>query len=235
MKTENFAQSSEIQDEDISTNDLSKPRLRGVSHLIGAIVALPMSWVLYHSSTAEHSLGALIYSFSLVGLLATSATYHVPQWNPTSRAIMRRIDHAMIFVLIGGSYTPFLLALWDKIHPIYAILILGGCALGFVRSLISKPQSSSRSKPLRALTYGSLGVSGVLLTSPMYEHFGPYPISMILIGGAVYLTGAMAYAFKRPNPIQGTFEYHEVFHTFVLIAAAIHYLAIEDLVTRSSS
>ena len=213
---------------DNSTPELVKPRLRGVSHLLGAILSVPFGVGLYQAARPEFSFSVLIYCLSLFALLATSACYHVPYWDPEKRAFLRKLDHAMIFVLIGGSYTPFLSVLGENVHPIYHLLIFAGSIIGIFKSLFIQ----SKSRVLRILSYGGLGLAGLLIVPEMYLHLGVYPLTLILTGGLSYLVGTAAYALKRPNPITGYFEYHEVFHFFVLIAAALHFTAIREVTTR---
>ena len=90
--------------------DVPKPKLRGVSHALGAVIALPSALWLYSSATnISAQIGALIYGLSLVGLLSVSAIYHTFRWSEVMRLHMRRLDRSMIFVLTAGTQTPFLL------------------------------------------------------------------------------------------------------------------------------
>jgi hemolysin III len=207
--------------------DLVKPKLRGVLHLIGALIALPAVVALYRQSSDALSFASLIYSISLVGLLATSATYHVPDWSPKRRGLLRKIDHAMIFVLIGGSFLPFLVALGGKVFFAFPWLIALGTLVGVLRSLFMEVSS----KAVRAASYGSLGLAGLLLIPSIYQHLGPQPLTLVLVGGAIYGLGATTYARKTPNLVKGIFEYHELFHLCVNIAAGLHFWAIWGVVS----
>lgn len=207
--------------------ELIKPKLRGVLHLIGALIALPASIVLCRQSSEEYLIASLVYSFALVSLLSTSATYHVPNWSAKYRARLRKLDHAMIFILIGGSFLPFLVALIDKTFILFPWLIGLGTLVGVLRSLFMNVST----KVVRALTYGSLGLAGLLLIPSIYEHISGQALTLVLMGGLIYLLGATAYALKRPNFVPGIFEYHELFHLCVNIAAILHFWAIWGVVT----
>ena len=204
----------------------SKPKLRGVLHLIGAVIALPACITLYSSSQVNYQSATLMYSIALVSLLSISALYHVPKWSPLRRALLRRVDHAMIFVLIGGTYFPFLSALDGDTALLFGWVVCGGTFIGVGRSLLMR----AKSKILRVISYGSLGLVGVFLMPAIYQQLGPYPMWMIIGGGAIYLIGALAYAFKKPNPVKNIFEYHECFHLCVNIAATLHFMAVWSVV-----
>ena len=203
-----------------------KPKLRGVLHLIGAVIALPACTLLYQVSDPNHRGSAMIYGIALVTLLSISAFYHIPKWSPTRRAFLRRVDHAMIFVLIGGTYVPFLSCLDEGTATLFGWVVLSGTVIGVGRSLLMR----AKSKILRVISYGSLGLVGIFLMPQIYRQLGGYPMGMILGGGAIYGIGAMAYAFKKPNPIKNIFEHHEVFHLCVNIAATIHFMAVWDVI-----
>lgn len=208
-------------------HELIKPKLRGVLHLIGALIALPAGVLLCQHASEALQNAALIYSASLVCLLATSATYHVPDWSPARRALLRKLDHAMIFILIGGSFLPFLVALTGKVFIAFPWLIGLGTLIGVLRSLFM----SASTKVVRAASYGSLGLAGLLLIPAILEHLGAQALTLVLVGGAIYGLGATAYARKRPNLLRGVFEYHELFHLCVNIAATLHFWAIWGVVT----
>ena len=131
----------------------------------------------------------------------------------------------MIFVLIGGTYVPFLSCLDQDTALLFGWIVFTGTCVGVGRSLLIQ----AKSKVLRVLSYGSLGMVGLFLLPQIYQQLGGYPMGMILGGGAVYGIGALAYALKKPNPIKHIFEHHEVFHLCVNIAATIHFLAVWDV------
>jgi len=166
-------------------------------------------------------LAATTFGLSLAVMLATSAAYHVPKWSPGVRGFLQRIDHAMIFVLIGGTYVPFLAAMGDHIPDAYGWLILAGTVAGVVRSLVVR----AKTKMGRVVSYGVLIVASVLVLPRIQMVLGNGITALILAGCLIYGVGAVAYARKSPNPWKGVFGHHELFHLAVIIGAMCHYAA----------
>ena len=184
--------------------------------------------MVYQSESRHAALMALIYCLSVTALFGTSALYHRVHWNPTQRAWMRRLDHTMIFFLIAGTYTPLAaIKLDQEVSTFVLYTVWLSAALGSILKLvwITAP------KWLAALLYLSLGWFAVYTMPSLYERVGWGCVSLLMIGGVFYTLGALAYVFKRPNPLPSTFGYHEIFHAFVIIAAAFHYAAILKVIT----
>ena len=208
---------------------LVKPRLRGVSHEIAAVVALVAGAVLvWHTRSAAARHGAMVYAACLTALFAISAAYHRPTWKPRARQWMRRLDHAGIFLLIAGTYTPMCLALAPHDGHLLRAVVWAGAAAGVLQSLlwITAP------KPLIAVIYVVLGWSVIPYVPRMYAITGAWPLALLLAGGVVYSLGAVVYARKRPDPAPAVFGYHEVFHALVIAAAALHFAAVTRVVTH---
>lgn len=206
--------------------DLSlRPRLRGVLHQWGAVVALVAGVVAVAVAPAGVARSATaIYVASVVALLTVSAIYHrIPWRNPRARARMRRVDHAMIFVLIAGTYTPFAAVVLDgAMSTILLATVWGGAIAGIVVSIlwIGAPRA------ITAGLYLAVGWAGVVAFPRLAEEMGPGPIALLAAGGALYTAGAVIYARKRPDPAPLTFGYHEIFHTLVLAALTLHFAAV---------
>lgn len=201
-----------------------KPKLRGVIHQYGFFVALLLGpLMVWQTDSAEQRFATTIYSLSLALLLGTSAVYHRVNWDETMRPWMRRLDHTMIFVLIAGTYTPFV---YTEVSPSIGSLVLSVAWGSVLLGAIIKLAWPTAPKWLSTLVYLSLGWVGVFLLPHLIETWGWSAVRWIVAGGALYTIGALAYAFKRPNIVQGVFGYHEVFHTFVVFAAACHYHAV---------
>ena len=205
-----------------------KPRFRGIPHLIGAIVAFPATYFLVQA--AQPGLftdAALIYGGCLCALLTSSATYHTPYWPKAIRGRLRTLDHAMIYVLIGGSYVPFIVTLGENAPGYIKYLVAIGSALGLLQALLWRRAP----RAVRTGAYVVLGYLATLLMEPMYTHLGPDIFWLILSGGACYTIGAIVYAKRFPNPNPNTFGYHEIFHCLVDLAAALHYIAMWRILT----
>lgn len=203
----------------------AKPRLRGVLHTWGFVVAVPAGVLLValaDDGRARLALG--VYALGLAGLLGTSALYHRVTWaDPARRTWMRRLDHSMIFVLVAGTLTPFAaLVLEGGLATTLLVVVWAGAVLGVGVSLLWP----GAPKPLTAALYLALGWAGAVTGPGLWEEAGPGAVVLVAAGGVLYSLGAVAYAAGRPNPVPGVFGYHEVFHALVLGAAACHYAAV---------
>ncbi|MGI8595202.1 MAG: PAQR family membrane homeostasis protein TrhA [Solirubrobacteraceae bacterium] len=201
-----------------------KPRFRGVTHQYAFFVSLVVGVVLIaFAPTGEARLACAIYAFSVSGLFGTSALYHRITWSPRARRWMRRLDHAMIFVLIAGTYTPFaLLALDGTFSTIVLVGVWGGALGGTVLQLawIDSP------KWLTAGVYVSLGCFAILAGPELVSELGVLAVVLVGIGGALYTAGAVVYTVERPDPAPAVFGYHEIFHVLTIAAALAQFAAI---------
>ncbi len=203
---------------------LPKPRLRGVSHQWGFFASLIAGAILIVAAQGPREVLAMsIYAFSLSALLGTSALYHRVDWEPGPRRWMRRLDHTMIFVLIAGTYTPFALLVMEGTTAELILIVVWATALaGAVLNLAwwNAPKWFS------ALVYVATGWVAIAALPQLWERIGPVGVGMLALGGALYTAGAIVYATKRPDPSPEVFGYHEIFHLFVIAAAAIQYATI---------
>jgi hemolysin III len=202
-----------------------KPRLRGVSHEWAFFVSLFLGGgLIVAAETPEARLAVTIYAVSLSALLGTSALYHRVDWTrPKMRLWMRRLDHSMIFFLIAGTYTPFALLVLDG--PL-ADAILAVVWIGAVAGAVVEMVWIEHPKWVAALVYMSLGWVAVVPFPALWSEMGAAGTLLVAAGGLLYTAGAVVYATQRPNPNPLVFGYHEVFHLFVIAAAAAHFAAI---------
>ena len=205
-----------------------KPRMRGVSHQVGALVAAAaVAALVAVAPTSLAAWAAGIYGFSLVALLAISAAYHRPHWGVVGRQRMRRLDHSAIFVLIAGTYTPFCLLVLPPSAGIQLLAVAwGGAALGVLQSNIWP----AAPKALKAALYVALGWILVTQWGALGASLTSSELALLGAGGLTYTVGALVYAVKRPSPFPKVFGYHEVFHALVLVAAALQFIAITGVV-----
>jgi hemolysin III len=207
----------------------AKPVLRGVFHQYAFFAALAAGIVLVAlAEGARARTGAWIYAGSLALMFGCSALYHRVPWRSTSvRAWMRRLDHSGIFLLIAGTYTPFALLVFDgPLATLLLVLVWVGAAAGIVLNLawIDAPRW------LIAGVYLGLGWLGVLALPQLFSGAGIAWATLVIVGGALYTVGAVAYATQWPNPAPGVFGFHEVFHLLVIAAAATQYVAVSAVV-----
>jgi hemolysin III len=194
-----------------------KPLLRGVSHEIAfflAVVATCALVVGQRSETAARA--ALVFGGSLVFLFGISALYHRVDWQPSARQRMRRLDHAAIFVLIAGGYTPlFSLVPEEGGGHVALIAIWVGALVGVFKSL-AWPNAPKWITALLCVALGWAVVGQVVARAP---RVGWLPLSLLIASGSIYSLGALVYALKKPDPFPRVFGYHEVFHAIVIVAS----------------
>jgi hemolysin III len=204
------------------------PRLRGLLHAWAFWFAVAAAVTLIAvAPDARARIAAVIYGIGLCALFGASATYHRWRGNPRWKPILRRIDHSTIFVFIAASYTPIsLLVLNDPLRVIVLASVWVGALAGVVMSIawINAPRA------LVALCYVAVGWVAIVALPQLFSARGIGMPVLLLIGGILYSLGAAAYATKRPNPWPRTFGFHEVFHTLVIAAALVHFVAIAGVI-----
>ena len=209
-----------------------KPRLRGVSHRYAFVAALlPCLLLVGYAPSGRATLASAVYAGSLLGLLGTSALYHGIHWSPRTRYWVARVDLAMIFVLIAGTYTPIAML---RLEPPQASLVLSavwGAALcgGILKTVwVAPPKWAS------AAIYVGVGSVALLFLPQVVAAIGVPATALMLLGGVLYIAGAIVYGLQRPDPIPEVFGYHEMFHAFVVAAAAVHFVAIAVYIIPAS-
>jgi hemolysin III len=202
------------------TRDLpaAKPLLRGVSHQVAFFCALAACAVLIASARPGlPRAAALAFSLSLANLFGTSALYHRINWSPVGRTRMRRLDHASIFVLIAGGYTPLFLLVPSRAGGHAALLVIWiGALIGVVKSL-AWPNAPRWVTALLCVALGWVVIGQVVDRAAIV---GTFSVNLLIASGATYSFGALVYALKRPDPFPRVFGYHEVFHALVVLASA---------------
>ena len=208
---------------------LDVPRLRGVFHqyaFVAAVVAGTLLVVLADGYLERFA--AWVYVVALAAMFGASALYHRFPWrSATARLRARRVDHAMIFVFIAGSYTAFALAAFGGTARMVGLVTVWlGAGLGIVLNLvwIEAPRWVS------AVAYLGVGWVGLILVPQLFSALGVAAALLVILGGALYSVGALAYATAWPNPFPATFGFHEVFHVLVIAAAVTQFVALSLVV-----
>jgi hemolysin III len=209
------------------------PRLRGLLHAWAFWFAVAAAAVLIVvAPDTKARIGAAIYGVGLCALFGASATYHRWRGNPRWKPILRRIDHSTIFLFIAASYTPIaLLVLDDPLRIIVLASVWVGALAGVAMSIawIDAP------RVLVALCYIAVGWVAIVAMPQLFSARGIGMPLLLLVGGLLYSLGAAAYATKKPNPWPRTYGFHEVFHTLVIAAALVHYVAIAGVIANPVS
>jgi hemolysin III len=208
----------------------ARPVLRGRIHQVAAFVSIPAGLVLVLAGdSALDRLAAVVYAVSLTALFSVSATYHLVNGVSESvRLQLRKLDHSMIFVLIGGCYTPVcLLALpspvsWIMLGVVWALVIFG--------VVLKAAGLHATRASIGSWLYPVLGWLAVVALPWLVVTVGWMGLGLLLAGGLLYTVGAIVLATRRPDPVPTVFGYHEVWHAMGVTAAGIHYVLIWSLV-----
>ncbi|KAA0268115.1 MAG: hemolysin III family protein [Nitrosomonas sp. PRO4] len=186
--------------------------------LIGLVALLIVGW-----STPAKIISLAIYGVSLVFLFSASATYHMVQVKDKALEIFRKVDHAAIYVLIAGTYTPFCVNAfdgfwkWGMLGIIWTLAVIGIVVKIFI---IRAPRW------LNAGIYIVMGWLSMTAIGEMLNALPAWVLVWMLIGGVTYTLGAVVYITKIFNFKPGVFGFHEVWHIFVLLAALAHFIAV---------
>ena len=199
--------------------------VNSLTHWIGAILALAglIALLVVGWGTPAKVVSLIIYGGSLIFLFSASATYHMVRVKDKVLEIFRKIDHAAIYFLIAGTYTPFCINAftgfwkWGMLTIIWSLALIG---IGIKVFIIRVPRWLNAGIYI-AMGWLVVGASGQLLAAlPVWV------ITWLIIGGVVYTLGAVVYITKIFNFVPGVFGFHEVWHIFVLLAAAAHFVAV---------
>jgi hemolysin III len=209
-----------------------KPRLRGWLHLVTAPVALVCGVVLIAlAPTASAAGAAAAFAVTAVVLFATSAAYHRGNWSPRAEQWLKRVDHANIFLLIAGTYTPFaVLALEDEARVAVLAAVWGTAIVGVVFRMVWVDAPRWLYVPL----YIGLGWSAGFVAPQLLHGVGAAAFTLLAAGGACYTLGGLVYGLRRPDPSPRWFGFHEVFHSLTVIAFVCQYVAASLVVYRAT-
>jgi len=204
---------------DAQVSAQEKPLLRGYLHAAAAVAAVVCTIILAVESASDRpkEISLLVYGASSILLFGWSALYHLGNWSPTVRKVFRRIDHANIFVLIAGTYTPIafnLLAGTGRAALLIIIWSLAALGMAAAAPALRIPRQ------VMAGLYIAMGWVVIGFLPQIVAAVGWGALTLLGTGGALYTLGALAYASHRPNPWPRVFGYHEVFHLATIAAAA---------------
>jgi hemolysin III len=203
----------------------AKPRFRGVLHLIAFPVSLVAGAVLVLglADTAAERWGCLVYALASAELFGVSALYHRGHWDARTRALLRRLDHSNIFLMIAGTYTPICLALLDGTARTVVLTVVW---VGALAGIVFRVAWLSAPPWLYTPFYVALGWVAIGVLPALAREGGPGLVALILFGGLAYSAGGLVYALRRPDPAPATFGYHEIFHACTLAGYVCHYVAV---------
>jgi hemolysin III len=208
---------------------VERPRMRGVLHQVAFVVAVLVACAFLPFLEGRRLVAAAVFATSVATMLGASALYHRITWGPRARLWMRRADHAGIYLLIAGTYTPVgMLVLHGSLQRIVLGVVWGGAAA----AILTKFCWVGAPKWLSAVLGIALGWVGVAALPQVATESGYAAVALLGAGGIAYTAGAIVYARRRPDPVPAVFGYHEVFHALTLVALACQYVAIAFFVVR---
>lgn len=209
----------------ISAPTIVKPLLRGVLHQIAFLVSLVVGTLLIVASAggARERLSAVAFAGSVAACFGLSSLYHRVTWSPRLRLWMRRVDHAGVYILIAGTYTPVGLLALDRT---WRWIVLGTVYAGAGAAIVLKFAWVDAPKWVAAALGIALGWVAIFALPQLALTLGATAVALLAAGGIAYTAGAVVYARRRPDPFPQAFGYHELFHALTIIGVACQYVAI---------
>ena len=199
--------------------------VRGLLHGLAAGLAFAGTiWLVHGASTTPGRLALSVFGVGLTTLYLTSAFYHSATWNPRSMQRMQRLDHSMIFVLIAATFTPFgVLTLEGSLRAAALSVAWSLTSIGIGAAMQG---SGNNSRRRRVAAMIGLGWLSALVAVPVGRQIGAEALALLAAGGAIYSVGGLLFAFGWPRLWPRAFSYHEVFHTLVVLASGLHFVAV---------
>ena len=200
-----------------------RPTWRGRLHSWSFLASLPagLALVLW-SRSGSARVGAAVFAVALTGVFGTSAAYHRARTGVSAR-LLRRADHAMIYLLIAGTYTPVCVAALPRSTgmPLLGFIWLVA-VLGVGAKMVAGPGLMRASSGL----YVAMGWVALLALPALVRNLDDVELALLLLGGALYTVGAVVLYRRRPDPRPVVFGYHEVWHAFTVAASAAHFALV---------
>ena len=198
-----------------------KDPMSALTHFIGFLAVIPVFILLLdQAETKMQFIGFIVFGISLMLLYGASTIYHTLKLSVEKTALLRRIDHMMIFVLIAGTYTPVCLVTLSGKWGTILLSAIWGIAIAGV---FIKIFWMGAPRWLSTTIYVVMGWLSITAFVPLMKAVGWGGFGMLLGGGIAYTVGALIYALKKPNlAILKSFGFHEIFHVFVMIGSAFH-------------
>jgi hemolysin III len=209
-----------------------KPVWRGWLHVLwfgASLIACPLL-VVARGHGVSPSTALVIYALSVIGLFGVSALYHRGRWTPAWSRRLQRLDHMMIFLLIAGTATPVFLIAVPGAFGLTCLIVMWVLTLAAAAIHLAWMHAPEL---LVGATFVGLGSLAALALPAVWLHAGAGSGMLILVGGLLYIAGALAYHWRRPDPSPAVFGYHEVFHACVCAAASCQFVAIALFIGRA--
>ncbi|HEY7487205.1 MAG TPA: hemolysin III family protein [Streptosporangiaceae bacterium] len=205
-----------------------KPKLRGWLHAGALPPSLMAGFALVaFGPTLQARLAAMVYAIASAQLFGVSAAYHRGRFSPRWTEVLRRLDHANIYLIIAGTYTPFA---WLALHDGARVIVLSVIWVGAAAGIVFRMVWISAPRWLYTALYIGLGWVAVFFLPQLISGAGIAAVLLVVIGGALYSAGGVVYGLQRPDPSPRWFGFHEVFHALTLTAYIMQYVAVSLVV-----
>ena len=208
-----------------------RPALRGALHEVAFVASLVVGALLIVGVEGERRhVAAAVFASSVAFCFGVSALYHRVTWTPRLRPWMRRVDHAGVYLLVAGTYTPICLVVlrepWREVL-LTVVWAAAGVAVALRFAWVGAP------KWLSALMAIALGWVVVIVLPQLVSRLDPAAVTLLGVGGVAYTVGAIVYVRRRPDPVPAVFGYHELFHALTVVAVACQYVAVAFFIVRA--
>jgi hemolysin III len=194
-----------------------------ISHLVGTAIFLVLGYLLLRRGRGDPARMAYlgVYAFSCVLLFSMSSVYHMTVRGSPANQVMRHLDHAAIFILIAGTFTPGYGILYRG--RVRLLLLLSVWTLAIMGIVLTTIYSGGLAEGMRLVFHLGLGWSGIVITVDLWRRYGFAFIRPLLVGGLITSVFAVAQLFRWPVLVPGIVHAHEVFHVAVLIGSIFHW------------
>jgi hemolysin III len=210
-----------------------KPRLRGWLHAGTFPLALVAGLVLVAlGPTLAARLCAAVYVLTSALLFGVSAAYHRGRWSGRVAEVLRRFDHANIYLIIAGTYTPFAALI---LHGDIRVIVLAVVWAGAIAGVLFRVLWVRAPRWLYTLLYIGLGWVAAFFIPQFLDGAGITVCVLVALGGVLYSVGGLVYGLRRPDPAPAWFGFHEVFHAFTVAAYVLQYIAVSFVIYRAGT
>ena len=201
--------------------------INSLTHMFGAFLSLialilMLTKAIILNSPILSLVSVVIFGVSLILLYTTSSLYHLVTGDPKVISFIRRLDHSMIFILIGGSYMPFYLILLQGKDRVILTTIIGTLTIAGV---LFKMLWFNCPRWLSTSLY--IGMGWIALFSfPLYKVISVKAFFWLLLGGIFYTIGGIIYGIKPKILSSKYLGYHEIFHIFIIVGSVCHFISV---------
>jgi hemolysin III len=200
-----------------------RPRWRGRLHLAAFVASLPAGIALCATASSTSArIAVAVYSVTVSAVFGVSAAFHLVAWSPAGRRRMDRLDRAMIYLQIAGTYTPVSLLALDRELAIAVLAVIWAGAVAGAAIVLRWGNIRGVSLAI----YMVLGWPSIIVLPFAFGRVHPLGVALLIAGGVIYTTGAIMLVRRWPNPVPAVFGYHEVWHVLTIVAGACHWSVV---------